>query len=619
MSFLTEAVSDGAPSPTFADGTLEQVKEDAAAQEEDTADDDRSARRKNLVSQAEERAQHQALARLTMLDLARELEEAAEARRSLERELMQERKHSDLLREKAEKAEAKTRQAEEKLEDAKVELYRHRFKDGLFKGGLTSTMLLWSQEAVPLDALGQNPSQPSSPSNPSGLAEEDGDEEGDDYDEDELSALSEGEEGEEDEAGEPEDTGSAASRETTGARPQDTSSGGGAEASKGPTKRPKDDEAGAEGGEAAPKRTRKAGSSPSDGEASSGDRRKSRPLLGRKKSSLGRSLAKTGERSKGDGVMLLWIFRAFKGFSQEARRHRLEAEGKAEAEAAKAQELDKMKASYEKLLAEERAKVRALDARVKGLIEEIEKWKFKVEALEREKAELLKQLKPSAADDLGFDELKRKYEEAIALIEHKDREIAELKQMVRDLENKLINQREAFEEDVKKLKAQIRELSAELQRQILFAKHLRDLALKAKRDAASSISPEKFAQLISEMELMRDKLVVLGSDHDREAQQSNLLRMKLDQNKRRLELERQFLPLLHKVRGPVGPKNPLFNKNMTAMAAASMVPDELGAPQDRLRMAHSQSSPALEGHGRGSGRQDGGGRHGGGHRLGGIG
>jgi len=546
LSFLTEAVSDGTPSPTFADGTLEQVKEDAGTGQ-DAAEHDRSARRKDLVSQAEMRAEHQALARITMLDLARELEEAAEKRRALEKELMQERKHSDLLRERAEKAEEKTQQLEQKLEDAKVELYKFRFKDGLFRGSLTSTMLMFSQEALPLNRLSISPSQPGSPSAAMGLGPVE-------------EICDEGSEEEQEEDEEESDLDGHDEKETQGRR-------------------------------------------------CSG-----RPSFMRRHSVQGRKLEKGGERSKGDGLMLLWMFRAFREYSEEAKRHRLESEGKAAAEAARNQEIDKLKSSYEKLLAEERAKVRALDARVKGLIEEIERWKLKVDALEREKAELLKQLKPSEHEDLGLDELKRKYTEVLGLLEQKEREIVDLKQMIRELENKLVNQREAFEDEIRKLKAQIRDLSAELQRQILFAKHLRDLALKAKRDAASSISPEKFAQLIGDLEMMRDKLVILGSEHDREAQQANLLRMKLDQNKRRLELERQFLPLLHKVRGPVGPKNPLFNKNMAAMAAAAMVPDELGPPQDKLRMAHSQSSPALRPEPGAAGGRGGSG----GHRLTGL-
>merc|ERR1719454_1850382 len=104
------------------------------------------------------------------------------------------------------------------------------------------------------------------------------------------------------------------------------------------------------------------------------------------------------------------------------------------------------------------------------------------------------------------------------------------------------------------MQATIRKVQSELQEAIVLAKHLRETALKAKRDAACSVSPAKFAELIAQLEEMKNNLSVLSKDCAHEKETNAWLNRQLDKNKRQLELERQFLPLLRKVRGPVGPK-----------------------------------------------------------------
>lgn len=313
-----------------------------------------------------------------------------------------------------------------------------------------------------------------------------------------------------------------------------------------------------------------------------------------------RQLAKKGKRSKGDGMMMLWMLRGWREVIDELKQRRLQdAEMELKLKALRA-EMAKMKEGYEKQLTEEKAKSRALEGRISQLLDEIEKLKMRCDQLEREKAELAKKMNTGVPDNRPYEELLEKYKKLQEMYENRGLHIEQLKEEIRDLERTLAKEREESAKEITNLKAKIRELAAELTRQITFAKHLRDIALRAKRDAASSISPEKFAVLITELEDMRDKMKVIGSENAREAEQVKMMGLKLDQNKRRLELERQFLPLLHKVRGPVGPQNPLFQKNMAALAAAAMVPDDMGpgSPPDRLRMAHSQSVGALDPRGR---------------------
>jgi len=477
-------------------------------------------RRKGLIEEAEMRAEHQAAARLTMLNLARELDQASRLRRKAEMELIEERRKNDILAAERDAMEQKFREAEQKMEDAKVAHYSDKLRWGTREGKFASMALLWSREAKPVVQVGEGMAA---------LAEED----------EELSHTVE--------------------LDTIEERPK--------------YKR-------------APVRHLAGGHL---------------------------------DRSKGDGLTLLWILKGWHEQVAEEKKRRLrDAETEARIAALKA-EMERMKENYEKLLAEERAKVRQLSNRIAGLLDEINKLQARCDQLERDKADLLRKLNPNGEGGGGYEELYRKYQELLAKYSEKEAENERQAQAIRDLEAQLDKEREESKAEITKLKAEIRELGAELQRQIIFAKHLREAALRAKRDAASSLSPEKFAQLIAELEEMRDRLNWLGAEHQRGREQNRILGLKLDQNKRRLELERQFLPLLHKVKGPVGPKNPLFQKNMAALAAATMVPDEMApnaaASPERLRMAHSQSAGAIDamaGAGGGATRAP---KHAGGHRL----
>jgi len=221
-------------------------------------------------------------------------------------------------------------------------------------------------------------------------------------------------------------------------------------------------------------------------------------------------------------------------------------------------------------LAAEKAHSRAQETRIEALLEELDKLKRRCDELEKEKLELLQQFCGGEGDENPFEALKRRCAELEQTLAARDAEICSLQQTIKELEAQIVRQREEAEEEKRRLKAQIRELSAELQRQIVFAKHLREVALKAKRDAAGSISPEKMAQLIADLEDMRDRLTWLGSTADFAHQQSSLLRAKLDTNSRRMDLERQFLPLLHKVAGPVGPKHPLIQKKTQTQSMSAL-------------------------------------------------
>lgn len=154
-----------------------------------------------------------------------------------------------------------------------------------------------------------------------------------------------------------------------------------------------------------------------------------------------------------------------------------------------------------------------------------------------------------------------------------------------------------FDSEIKKLKDTIRKLTSELDHAVILARHMRETALKAKRDAAKSVTPEKFSQLIAQLEDLRDKLGSLGTEHDHMKQDNYWLQARLDRSQRRLELERQFLPLVHCSRGPLGQKR-VDNAARREKEAVEAGPESTRAPLsgslgDRRSLTVTQSLPAL--------------------------
>jgi len=278
----------------------------------------------------------------------------------------------------------------------------------------------------------------------------------------------------------------------------------------------------------------------------------------------------SGKHSRGDGITLRWILISWFEQVKNGKMQKVQGDENGIRIAALEAELLRVREGLEARLAEEKAKGRSQEARIEALLEELERVKRRCDEMEKEKLELMQQFCGGDGKVNPFEALKQRCAEMEKTIADRDAEIGSLQQAIRELEAQLVRQKEEADERERRLKAQIRELSAELQRQIVFAKHLREVALKAKRDSAGSISPEKMAQLISDLEDMRDRLTWLGSSADSAHQQSSLLRVKLDTNSRRLDLERQFLPLLHKVTGPVGPKHPLIQKKAQTQSMSAL-------------------------------------------------
>jgi len=176
-------------------------------------------------------------------------------------------------------------------------------------------------------------------------------------------------------------------------------------------------------------------------------------------------------------------------------------------------------------------------------------------------------------------------------------EIAAKEQELEKSEQALVAQEEKFTAleaeaaaQMKALKSQMSTLATDLSQSLTSVKTQKEVSFVAKRGAGNMVSAEKYVQLIMDLETLNDKLGALGRDSEYERARAGWMKSKLEQNSRRLELERQFLPLLHRVRGPVGPRNiVLRSKNQDDWGGVTLGPPPVPPPGGRMSQTMSAS------------------------------
>jgi hypothetical protein len=266
-------------------------------------------------------------------------------------------------------------------------------------------------------------------------------------------------------------------------------------------------------------------------------------------------LANVIDGAVGDKVTMSWVVKLWwheVELTRERNRQAAEDEERLRREQA---ERDRIAGEFQKkidALLKEKAKLEAEVERARKRIEELEKAQEKLEKELREAKE--QAARDAAAAKAREEALKEEILQMRKELSETKSALAELQQQYEEAQEALRKADEAFAAERSRLKAIIKQVQSELHEALVLAKHMRETALKAKRDAAGSVSPQKFAELIAQLEEMKNQLSVLSKDNANEKDNNAWLNGQLNKNKRQLELERQFLPLLRKVRGPVGPK-----------------------------------------------------------------
>jgi len=299
-----------------------------------------------------------------------------------------------------------------------------------------------------------------------------------------------------------------------------------------------------------------------------------------------------GSMHTGDRITFSWIFKLWMR-EVNATKDRLAQEA---AERARKEEEEARKRmiqeEIEKRVGEMHKLVESLGSQLDAANETIEQNRRKMRNME-------KQLEAAAAQAA---EREQQHEAAMAELraeqQRTQQALADTEAQLQRTRQELEQAQAAFrraeaehEAERQQLQETIRKISSELHEAVVLARYMREAMLKAKRDAAASVSPAKFAQLISQLEEMRDQLNALHIDCKGTKAANAELQQKLDKNRRRLELERQFLPLIRQARGPLGPKG--------GGQDISMLPGHLPDPQvpeGPKKLQRSQSVVSHTGH-----------------------
>lgn len=298
----------------------------------------------------------------------------------------------------------------------------------------------------------------------------------------------------------------------------------------------------------------------------------------------------------GEKITLKWLLKWWCREAEGGKAARAKAKEEEEWKRKMAELEKRIRAEYEAKLEGLRKIIKGLEEEQKRLMEIISGHKAVTDRLERELREAKERAAREASAAKAREEaLKAELVEVKQEVERVKAALADLQIEYEAAQEALRRADEAFAAERSKLQNIIRQISSELQEAMVIAKHMRETALKAKRDAASSISPSKFAELIAQLEGMRSQLSIYAKECAVEKEKNAWLSNKLNKDQRQLELERQFLPLLRKVRGPVGPKakGAVEEGGKVAVQVPQnnmMPPLTAGTSPGKLRMSQSMSA-----------------------------
>mmetsp|Transcript_18455 Transcript_18455/g.38067 ORF Transcript_18455/g.38067 Transcript_18455/m.38067 type:complete len:550 (+) Transcript_18455:150-1799(+) len=257
----------------------------------------------------------------------------------------------------------------------------------------------------------------------------------------------------------------------------------------------------------------------------------------------------------------------------------------------------KLRAEFEQKLRSSQKPVVQVQAPVEtAFIDEAPALKDKIRALEK----LLEAARAEAVeidkrhfvveDDLRGEILKGK--EALSTSQA---EVEKCRQELVDAQVAWKKVQAGHEAEKKKLLKDISTVQSELKQALVLSKYMREAMLKVKRDAAGKVAPEKLAELIEQLEVMREHLDRMGRDYRTEREAHRELMEKMETNRRRFELERQFLPLIHRARGPLGPKLKVPPEEGEGVEGQDGLGNDAAAMGDSRKMQRSMSAAGRSG------------------------
>jgi len=165
---------------------------------------------------------------------------------------------------------------------------------------------------------------------------------------------------------------------------------------------------------------------------------------------------------------------------------------------------------------------------------------------------------------------------------HKDAVIEQLREQIRRNADNLREAEAAWDTERRALEGTIRDVSSQLASAIAQAKHMENLALRAKRNC-SDLFRDQMAQMIADLEAAKHRLHLTGKERDKALAANLALQRRFGQKTRQIELERQFLPLIHHAQGPLG----MRQEGMATSHSDSSLPT---MPQKREKFRMTQGA-----------------------------
>mmetsp|Transcript_44103 Transcript_44103/g.93901 ORF Transcript_44103/g.93901 Transcript_44103/m.93901 type:complete len:651 (+) Transcript_44103:116-2068(+) len=547
--------------------------EEAKAQGNDRPED-RSARHAALVSEALVRAKQQDAARATMLELVRSLDESSGRRRELEAQLQKEQHSAEALRDNLRRLAEQLWAAEQREEDLKVAAWRARLIESTTQGSsrVLGSVLLMSHALAPLELLATEIQEEE---------EEEGSETGMDSDEDTRDL---------------------------------------------PVPRHRPTVLREQGLFFSCKRASTTFGTPVPVSACSVSDTGSCPKPAETK--------RIGNLVPGDSSTLAWHLRAWCEqvkkdrltkqpepvviekqvvvdnseelaaaaaalAASEAARQRAEAETERQRQLlaqalAEAERFRKETATAAEQLQSERAASRGVDAKLLALTQQLAQKEKELRLVEDQRNGLLSKAEEDAAKHrVAVERLQAQVAQSQAQIAERQRLLEASQQAIKDAEASFKLAFARADAEKQQLKMRVRETAAELQQAVVLAKHMRDQLLREKRAAKSCISPDRFAELVAELERVRERLAGLARMSDAEKEQVAMLQSKLAKQHHAFTLEKQFLPLLHQVNGAVGPHINKEKMIMKASMSSPTLPQAVPARRPASQAESTSSSLSL--------------------------
>jgi hypothetical protein len=300
-------------------------------------------------------------------------------------------------------------------------------------------------------------------------------------------------------------------------------------------------------------------------------------------------------RTEGDNITLRWILQFW---ARHVRSDDVQAERRARSESAHSQQSLREQANFD---ADARRKQTASDLEQLQRYEQERSHRILLEEeLRKEQEEMTKERQQFVDDRDKWLAERQKLTDTLnqsrSEISRITKEAEDLRHLVSELEAAACRKEEESNLERQALKVKLEDVQNRLAQAEATA---RKIQMMSRKKAEKNSVNEEFAELIAELESIRARISVLDHERGQALERNAWLQRKLDSNQREHDKERQFLPLLHTLRGPIGPQNPTLRRTLAnASASEGNLPKISEAMRQTGRKGNADSASMRQAGGR---------------------